>query len=128
MNDIGVAMPTLALNTVGLTVESAERAVRLALDQGITHVDFHPGIERDGVASYLKSSPSSRSQLFLTTKIGKPKPGIAPDVAAAGVWRQLEDDLAVLGLPYVDMLMLRDSPSPEVMQAQWAAMEAELGN
>ena len=36
----GVAMPTLALNTVGLTVESTERAVLAALDAGVSHVDF----------------------------------------------------------------------------------------
>ena len=50
-------MPTLALNTVGLSVEATERAVKLAVDAGISHVDFHPGVERDGVARALKSLP-----------------------------------------------------------------------
>jgi hypothetical protein len=65
-----VAMPKLALNTAGLTAEGSERATLEALAAGITHVDFHPGIERDGVAKALAAS--GRSKLFLTTKIKKP--------------------------------------------------------
>ena len=89
---------------------------------GITHVDFHPGIERDGVAAALRSL--DRTTLFLTTKIEKPPLGLAAAAAAELVGTQLEADLKVLGVDSVDMLMLRDSPSCAVMQAQWAAMEA----
>ena len=73
-------MPTLALNTAGLTVEGTERAVRLALASGITHVDFHPGTERDGVARALRSA--GRQNMFLTTKIRKAPPGTSPAAAA----------------------------------------------
>lgn len=45
-----------------------------------------------------------------------------PTDAAAVVRQQIEDDLKVLGTT-VDMLMLRDSPTCEVMQAQWAELE-----
>lgn len=86
-------------------------------------VDFHPGIERDGVAQVLSSGRTDRSTLFLTTKIRKPAVGTAPADAAKQVRAQIEADLAVLGVQKVDMLMLRDSPSCEVMQAQWAEME-----
>merc|ERR1719382_128710 len=65
----GVVMPTLALNTAGMTADASERAVREAHAAGITHIDFHPGIERDGVALALRSGTVTRPSLFLTTKI-----------------------------------------------------------
>lgn len=121
-------MPTLALNTAGLSADGSERATTAALAAGFRHVDFHPGIERDGVARALASAGLGRSEdrlgrLFLTTKIAKPPPGSTPAQAAEAVRRQIDSDLAVLGTDAVDMLMLRDSPSCEVMQAQWAALE-----
>ena len=120
----GVAMPTLALNTAGLTAAGSDLALREAAAAGIMHVDFHPGIERDGVAKALGSL--DRSSLFLTTKIRKPPVGTAPEAAGELVQKQLDEDLKVLGVDSVDMLMLRDSPDPAVMQAQWAGMEAVL--
>ena len=118
----GVAMPTLALNTAGLTADDSERALTAAVARGITHVDFHPGIERDGVARVLRSSGASN--LFLTTKIRKPSEGDSPAAAAEAASKQIADDLAVLGVDGVDMLLLRDHPSCEVMRAQWAVLEA----
>ena len=103
----GVAMPTLALNTVGLTAEATERAVKLAVDAGISHVDFHPGIERDGVARALKSLP--RDALFLTTKVRSPQNNLdlTPVAAADLVKKQLDEDRRILGVDSVDMWMLR---------------------
>jgi len=56
----GVAMPTLALNVVDLSSEDTAKAVRLAVVNGITHIDFHPGKERDGVAAVLVSGDVPR--------------------------------------------------------------------
>eukprot|EP00967_Tisochrysis_lutea_P137459 scaffold246667_cov35-Tisochrysis_lutea.AAC.1 len=82
----GVQMPTLALNTAGLSADAAERATRLAVNAGITHVDFHPGIERDGVARAIASIGRTQSALFLTTKIRAVKdPAVSP-AEAAGAW------------------------------------------
>jgi len=117
-------MPTLALNTVGLSVEDTERAIRLARKEGFTHVDFHPGAERDGVAAYIASS--GREGLFLNTKIRKAPPGTPPTEAANRVRTQIEEDLKILGVDSVDMLMLRDSPDCAVIQAQWAVLEEAL--
>jgi len=117
-------MPTLALNTAGLTVEGTERAVRLALASGITHVDFHPGTERDGVARALRSA--GRQNMFLTTKIRKAPPGTSPAAAAERLRAQIDEDLRALGVGNVDMIMLRDSPDCAVIQAQWAALEEAL--
>ncbi len=123
-----VKFPTLALNTVGLSVEDTERALNLGVKEGFTHIDFHPGKERDGVAKYIASSPSKRKDLFLNTKIRKPKPGTSPKEAAERAKAQIEDDLKALNLNSVDMLMLRDSPDCEVIQAQWAVLEDALAS
>lgn len=116
----GVSMPTLALNTAGLSADDAERAFLLAVAKGITHVDFHPGIERDGVARALRTMP--RSGVFLTTKIKKARPDATPAEAAAAAKTQIREDLGVLGSS-VDMLLVRDHPSCEVMRAQWRVLE-----
>lgn len=120
-----VKMPVLALNTAGLTFEGTNRAVALAYKNGITHVDFHPGRERDGVAKYLAET-GKRSELFLNTKINISPRGIGPSDAADRVRDQIEDDLAILDVKSVDMLMLRDSPDAKVIQSQWSALEEAL--
>jgi diketogulonate reductase-like aldo/keto reductase len=121
----GVEMPILALNTVGLSTEDTERALAIAVQEGITHVDFHPGKERDGVANYLRNH--NRTGLFLNTKIRKATPGTSPQDAAERTRVQIEDDLQALGgLKQVDMIMLRDSPDCKVIQSQWAVLEDAL--
>lgn len=97
----------------------------IAKNEGITHIDFHPGIERDGVARYLAKN-NNRDDFFLNTKIRKAPPGTTPQDAADMAAAQIEEDLKVLGVNYVDMLMLRDSPDPEVMQEQWKVLEEAL--
>ena len=121
-------MPVLALNTVGLTADETERAVTLAVQNGMTHIDFHPGQERDGVAQYLAHSTAAnaRDQLFLNTKIRKAPPGTLAQDAAARTRTQIADDLRALNVDNVDMLMLRDSPDCDVMQAQWNVLEEAL--
>jgi diketogulonate reductase-like aldo/keto reductase len=118
----GIKMPTLALNTVGLSAEASERAVKLAVEAGIAHVDFHPGIERDGVANALRSLP--RDALFLTTKVRSPQgQTLTPVQAADLVKRQLDEDRKILGVDKVDLWMLRETPNCEVIQAQWRVLE-----
>ena len=113
----GVSMPTLALNTAGFSTAETERAVRLALAAGISHVDFHPGYERDGVARALRTI--DRSSLFLTTKLVSVPAGAPPSFAASLVRAQIAADLQALGTDHVDMLMIRDSEDCAVMAAQW---------
>ena len=122
-----VKMPTLALNTVGLSSEETTKALEYAYNVGITHVDFHPGKERDGVAAYLaKYGNIRRDKLFLNTKIRKAPPGTSPEDAAFQTKQQIDDDLKVLNVKYVDMLMLRDSPDCNVIQSQWNVLEQGL--
>jgi len=120
----GVRMPTLALNTAGLSMNDTARAVKLAFEAGIAHVDFHPGIERDGVAMALKGQ--KREKFFLTTKIEKAPKDVSPAEAAKMVKRQINEDRTALDIDQVDLLLLRDHPEPEVMKAQWKAMEDTL--
>mmetsp|Transcript_27345 Transcript_27345/g.56038 ORF Transcript_27345/g.56038 Transcript_27345/m.56038 type:complete len:228 (-) Transcript_27345:3302-3985(-) len=121
----GVEFPILALNTAGLSADESYEAVSIAKNEGITHIDFHPGIERDGVARYLAEN-NNRDDFFLNTKIRKAPPGTTPQDAADMAAAQIEEDLKVLDVNYVDMLMLRDSPDPEVMQEQWKVLEEAL--
>jgi 2,5-diketo-D-gluconate reductase A len=122
----GVRMPVLALNTAGLSTEDTERAVGLAVKNGFQHIDFHPGIERDGVALALKKEP--RARIFLTSKIKKADPTATASEAVESLRRQIDEDLEVLGIDRFDMLMLRDHPSCDVMKAQWRAMEDALAS
>lgn len=122
----GVEFPVLALNTAGLSVDDTYEAIRTAKQEGISHIDFHPGDERDGVARYLSVDAGNRESYFLTTKIRKAPSGTSPKDAASMARIQIEDDLKILNVKYVDMLMLRDSPDPEVIQAQWKVLEEAL--
>lgn len=123
----GMTIPAMSLNTAGLTADEAEKATRLAVSAGIRHIDFHPGIERDGVARVLREQ--GRDSMFLTTKIRKYKDS-PPDsrAAAAAARTQIDEDFQALGVKSVDMLLLRDSPSCDVMQAQWAVLEEALAS
>jgi len=124
--DGGVEFPILALNTAGLSTEETLRAIDYAQNEGLNHIDFHPGKERDGVAQFLKDSKVDRDSLFLNTKIRKPAPGTSPEDAAKLARDQIEEDLQVLGVKYVDMLMLRDTPDQKNIQAQWKVLEEAL--
>jgi len=121
-----VKFPTLALNTAGLSKDETFRAIQYARQEGITHIDFHPGIERDGVAEYLSKYKDERKLLFLNTKIRKPPLDISPQDAAALAYDQIKEDLRILNVDNVDMLMLRDSPNSKVIQAQWRVLEELL--
>ncbi|KAL7534319.1 hypothetical protein ACHAWF_004794 [Thalassiosira exigua] len=131
--DGGVEFPLLALNTAGMTKEETYHAVELAREEGMTHVDFHPGDERDGVAKYLSKSKRTgavgkgkRDDLFLTTKIRKAPVGTSPADAAAMALDQINEDLRILNADRVDMLMLRDNSDPAVIRSQWKVVEEAL--
>lgn len=129
----GVLMPTLALNTAGFgAAASVARVVRLALEAGFSHIDFHPGPERDGVALVLADRGVDRVSLFLTTKLETPKDAAHNATAAAAAAAvQARTDRKQLGVTHVDLLMLRDSGAGglstcAVIQAQWQVLEAAL--
>jgi len=122
----GVEFPMLALNTAGMSMEETCQSIEFARKEGMTHIDFHPGQERDGVAKYLSKHKDERGLLFLNTKIRMAPRGTSPKDAANLARDQIDEDLSILNVKNVDMLMLRDSPDPKVIQSQWAVMEEAL--
>ena len=72
--------------------------------------------------------PISYAEPALNTKIRKPPPGTSAQDAAERARTQIQEDFKALGVDQVDMLMLRDSPDCDVMQAQWAVLEDALAS
>ena len=64
----------------------------------------------------------------MNTKIRKAPPGTSAKDAAERTRQQISDDLKALNLSQVDMLMLRDSPDRDVIQAQWKVLEEAVEN
>ena len=149
-----VSMPTMIMNTADLTQLQTTNAVMHAHSVGVTGVDFHNPqtaagtLETRGVAAALASL--GREALFLVTKLDKPPATMTdPEEAttlAEDVIRNLTSALEHGGGPgkvgtvltqlptppthhraaVIDLLLMKDSTSCEVMQAQWAVLERAL--
>eukprot|EP00751_Fragilariopsis_kerguelensis_P017194 CAMPEP_0170845070 /NCGR_PEP_ID=MMETSP0734-20130129/7344_1 /TAXON_ID=186038 /ORGANISM="Fragilariopsis kerguelensis, Strain L26-C5" /LENGTH=337 /DNA_ID=CAMNT_0011213779 /DNA_START=146 /DNA_END=1160 /DNA_ORIENTATION=+ len=121
-----VIYPIIASNTASLSATQTTAMVLKSLSLGITNIDVHlGGSEREGVAAVLKVVP--RSDLFLVTKIDKPPADMIDPQQAANLVRQtVATEWPLLGVDTVDVLLLKDSPSCPVMQAQWAVLEELL--
>jgi diketogulonate reductase-like aldo/keto reductase len=123
----GVEYPTQAINTASLSPDTIDGLLREGVKLGITSVDFHLGTEREGVALAVKAL--GRSKFFLITKINPPPANLTNASAAADLVRQsvaTELSYSALGTDFVDVLLLKDSPSCAVMQAQWKVVEEML--
>jgi len=120
----GVTFPLLAVNTADLGQEVIVRAITKAVGMGIYNVDFHLGDEAAAVGKAVQDL--GRQSLFLTTKLDKPDPTITDQAEAADLARAAVDDVLAAVGGTVDMLILKDSPSCPVMQAQWAVLEGYL--
>ena len=128
----GVEFPTMLMNTADLSAEQIELAVQLGVSKGLRGVDFHLGPneagarEREGVTRAIASV--GRDALFLTTKLDKPPANLTDASEAAALARTtLDSELLALGdNSTIDLLLLKDSASCEVMQAQWAVLEEML--
>jgi len=121
-----VTYPIIASNTASLSASQTKAMVLKSLSLGIKNIDVHlGGSERDGVAQVLKLIP--RTDLFLVTKIDKPPSDMTDPLAAADLVRTtVATEWPLLGVETVDVLLLKDSASCEVMQAQWAVLEELL--
>jgi len=122
----GVDFPLVSSNTASLSAEQTEAMVIKSLSLEITAVDFHlGGTEREGVTAVLRRIP--RKDLFLVTKIDKPPEDMTdPEAAAKFVETTVNKEWKALDVETVDVLLLKDSPSCEVMQAQWSVLERLL--
>ena len=118
----GVEFPLIASSTADLTAEQTDIALRVAALAGVKNVDFDGTDETSGVAKAIAAM--GRDAFFLATRISKPPPDMKdPAAAKALAQQQFDDKMAVLGIDVLDTLLLTDSPSCEVMQAQWEAVE-----
>ena len=118
--------PVVASNTASLSPSQTEAMVLKSLSLEITNIDFHlGGSEREGAAAVLHAVP--RDTIFLVTKIDKPPADMAnPAAVAKLVQSTIDIEWPLLGVDTVDVLLLKDSTSCTVMQAQWAVLERLL--
>jgi diketogulonate reductase-like aldo/keto reductase len=113
----GVEMPMMSLGTWQYDSKTAQAAVASALKLGFNHIDTANDYNnQDGVGAALKEV--DRSSYFLTTKV--------PSGGASATTKALQQNLDLLGLEYVDLVLVHFPPllnSCKSMQAQWGAME-----
>jgi len=117
----GAEMPMISFGTWQYNSSTAEDAVKLAIQTGFNHIDTANDYNnQDGVGRALKGL--DRSSYFLTTKV---PPGSASATASA-----LNDNLKLLGMDYVDLVLVHYPPLDGYprkfcasMQDQWKAME-----
>merc|ERR1740117_1172311 len=101
---------------------TAEDAVKLAIQTGFNHIDTANNYNnQDGVGRALKGL--DRSSYFLTTKV-------PPDQSFPSFVSALDDNLKLLGVDYVDLVLIHYTPLEgypwkdcTVMQNEWQAME-----
>ncbi|MFA6265840.1 MAG: aldo/keto reductase [Pseudolabrys sp.] len=108
----GAHIPQIGLGTMQLTGEAGVAAIKTALDVGYRHIDtaaYYGNEKENGEA--LRASGVRRDDVFITTKV-RPTEARADDFA-----RVVDQSLANLQLPYVDLLLIH-WPSKEVPIAE----------
>ena len=97
----GARIPTIGLGTMTLKEDVCVQAVRTALQLGYRHLDtaaFYGNEKENGEG--LRQSGVKREEVFITTKVRENN--LTPD----NFVRSLEQSLANLQLPYVDLLLI----------------------
>lgn len=108
----GARIPQIGLGTMQLTGETGIAAIKTALDLGYRHLDtaaYYGNEKENGEA--LRASGVPRQDVFITTKV---RPSEAKADAFA---RVVDQSLANLQLPYVDLLLIH-WPSKDVPLAE----------
>lgn len=117
----GTTIPWLGFGTgTALYGKDAANLVRLAIENGITHLDGAQMYNNeDTLGAGIKASGKPRSDLFVTTKLKNLAPG-------ESVKDSLKASLARLGLDYVDLFLIHD-PTPATKEGKlaewWEGME-----
>lgn len=118
LND-GTTTPWLAFGTgTALYKKDATEAVRVAIENGVTHLDGAQMYENeDSLGAGIKASGKPRSELYVTTKLK----GLAEG-------QTIKDTLVIslkkLGLEYVDLFLIHDPTSAKgQIKAWWKQME-----
>lgn len=112
----GATIPWLGFGTgTALYGRDAANLIRLAIDNKIIHLDGAQMYNNeDTLGAGIKAAGKPRSELFVTTKLGKLAPGQT-------VKESLKASLNKLGLDYVDLFLIHD-PTPATKEgklAQW---------
>ncbi|KAK0240041.1 NADP-dependent oxidoreductase domain-containing protein [Armillaria nabsnona] len=118
LND-GTTTPWVAFGTgTALYKKDAAEAVRVAIENGVTHLDGAQMYENeDSLGAGIKASGKPRSELYVTTKLK----GLAEG-------QTIKDTLVIslkkLGLEYVDLFLIHDPTSAKgQIKAWWKQME-----
>lgn len=117
----GVEVPWLAFGTgTALYHQNATEAVRVALENGITHLDGAQMYQNEEtLGAGIKASGKSRDSIYLVTKLRPLKEGET-------VRGLLEESLKKLEVEYVDLYLIH-TPSPYnkegTLKAIWKDME-----
>jgi diketogulonate reductase-like aldo/keto reductase len=116
----GIQMPMISLGTWQYDDDTAEAAVRLALQTGFNHIDTANNYRNQaGVGKAL--ADFDRSTYFLTTKVPSTR---SSSSAYDTTTKALEEDLSLLGLDYVDLMLIHSPASScKTTQEQWRALE-----
>jgi len=117
----GAEMPMISFGTWQYDSQTAENAVKLAIQTGFNHIDTANDYgNQDGVGRALKGL--NRSSYFLTTKV--------PPGSGSATTKALNDNMRLLDLDYVDLVLVHYPPISakfglgcSEMQDQWKAME-----
>jgi len=117
LND-GIGFPMISLGTWQQTDDVAENSVMVGLQEGFNHIDTANNYHNQaGVGKAL--AKFDRSSYYLLTKV----PNVNSD-AYEGTKKLLEEDLTLLGLDYVDMMLVHAPASTcKAIQDQWRAIE-----
>jgi len=112
----------LSLGTWQYNSSLAESVVTLGLSLGFNHIDTANDYRnQDGVGRAL--AKAGRDSYFLTTKV-PPQQGRFS--AYKGTMKDLNENMQLLGLDYVDLVLLHSPPRSQncaSMQEAWRAME-----
>ncbi|XP_064648185.1 uncharacterized protein LOC135500574 isoform X2 [Lineus longissimus] len=102
--------------------EESLKVVEAALKYGVNYIDTAPwyghGKSEQVLGKALKNIP--RNAYYIATKVGRYKPNIEEmfDFSAERVLRSVDESLANLGLPYVDIIQVHDmefAPSLDII-------------
>ncbi|AUZ89036.1 oxidoreductase [Arthrobacter agilis] len=122
----GAHLPLLGLGTWPLDDDEAAETVSLAIDTGYRLIDTAENYRNEkGVGEGIRRSGVARDELFITTKFNR------EHHSKDGVRRAFEASAALLGLDYVDLLLVH-WPNPdqgrhvEAVQGIAALMEQGL--
>src|SRR5882724_10799006 len=97
----GAEIPALGFGTWELRGQSAVNAVKAALDAGYRHIDTAAMYANEAqVGEAIRSHPTPREEIFITTKVW------ATDAGDGPFQRSAEASLKRLGIDQVDLLLV----------------------